>query len=147
MGRKIAEHKKELAYLLSMSGTPIKEILNRTSIKSNATINNWIQDEGWREKRAAKTVSRTELVNKTLMKINELLDLKAEDFPADQLSKLASLIEKLDKQDSPILIMDVFMEFSKWLQNRSTTDKTVTLDFMKQLNYLQDIYITNKLNA
>jgi hypothetical protein len=147
MGRKIAEHKKELAYLLYMSGTPIKEILNRTSIKSNATINNWIQDEGWREKRAAKTVSRTELVNKTLMKINELLDLKAEDFPADQLSKLASLIEKLDKQDSPILIMDVFMEFSKWLQNRSTTDKTVTLDFMKQLNYLQDIYITNKLNA
>ena len=143
----MAEHKKELAYLLYMSGTPIKEILNRTSIKSNATINNWIQDEGWREKRAAKTVSRTELVNKTLMKINELLDLKAEDFPADQLSKLASLIEKLDKQDSPILIMDVFMEFSKWLQNRSTTDKTVTLDFMKQLNYLQDIYITNKLNA
>jgi len=147
MGRKTAEHKKELAYLLYMSNTPIKEILDRTSIKSNATINKWIQEEGWKEKRAARTISRQELVNKTLMKINELLELEAKDFPADQLSKLASLIEKLDKQDSPILIMDVFMEFSKWLQNRSTTDKTVTLEFMKQLNHLQDIYITNKLNV
>lgn len=147
MGRKTATHKKELAYLLYMSGTPIKEILDRTAIKSNATINNWIQDEGWNEKRAARTVSRTELVSKTLSKINELLDIDAKDFPADQLSKLASLIEKLDKQDSPILIMDVFMEFSKWLQNRSTTDKAVTLEFMKQLNQLQDVYITNKLNS
>lgn len=147
MGRKTAAHKKELAQILYMSGTPIKEILDRTSIKSNTTINNWIQEEGWREKRAAHTVSRTELVNKTLKKINELLDLKADNFPADQLSKMASLIEKLDKQDSPILIMDVLMAFSKWLQNRSTTDKTLTLEFMKTLNRLQDLYITNKLNS
>ena len=147
MGRKTAENKKDLARILYMSGTPIKEILDRTAIKSNATINKWIQEEGWKEKRAARTVSRSELVNKTLMKINDLLELEAKDFPADQLSKLASLIEKLDKQDSPILIMDVFITFSKWLQNRSTTDKAVTLEFMKQLNHLQDIYITNKLNS
>jgi transposase-like protein len=147
MGRKIAEHKKELAYLLYMSQTPIKEILERTGIKSNATLNKWIQDEGWKEKRAARTVSRTELINKTLGKINELLDSDNKDFSADQLSKMASLIEKLDKQASPVVIMDVFTEFGRWLQNKSTIDKTVTLDFMKQLNRFQDIYITNKLNS
>lgn len=147
MGRKIDETKKELAYLLYMSSTPIKEIMERTGIKSNATINKWITSEGWKEKRAAKTVSRTELINKTLSKINDLLDSDNKDFSADQLSKMASLIEKLDKQESPVVIMDVFTEFGKWLQNKSTIDKTVTLDFMKQLNRFQDIFITNKLNA
>lgn len=145
MGTKISSEKKEHAYLLYMLNTPIGDILKRTGIKSNSTINRWIKEGDWKEKRAAKTISRTELINKTLKKINELLD-NPEEFSADQLSKLASLVEKLDKQDSPVVIIDVLMAFGKWLQRQATIDKRITLDFMKLLNSLQDEYISHKLS-
>lgn len=145
MGRKTATEKKEHAYLLYMLNTPINEIIQRTGVRSNSTINKWIKEGDWKEKRAAKSISRTELINKTLNKINDLLD-NPEEFSADQLSKLASLIEKLDKQDSPVIIIDVLMAFGKWLQKQAGIDKRITLNFIKLLNCLQDEYISHKLS-
>ncbi|MFK5855385.1 MAG: terminase [Bacteroidota bacterium] len=141
------ENKKELAYLLYMQSVTLKEICERVGIGSNKTLGNWIKDGGWKEKRAAKTISRTELINKTLGKINEMLDKDSDDFSADKLSKMAALIEKLDKQDSPVIIMGVLMEFGKWLHNQSTINKEVSLEFIKMLNKYQDLYITQKLNG
>lgn len=152
MKRDERESKKELAYLRYMQGMTLKEICERTKIGSSRTINNWIRDGGWKEKRAAKTITRTELINKTLQRINDLLEVTAEEngnkeIQADKLSKLATLIEKLDKKNSPILSMDVFMDFAKWLQSLSCTEKEITLDFMKLVNKYQDLYITQKLNT
>jgi len=140
------ENKKELAYLLYMQGVTQKEICERVKIGSNKTLNNWIKAGGWKEKRAAKNISRTELINKTLSKINELLDQESESFNADKLSKMAALIEKLDKQDSPIVIMDVLMSFGKFLNQLSNHNKEVDLDFIKKVNHYQDLYITRRLN-
>lgn len=142
------ENKKELAFLLYMQGVTIGEIMERCGIGSNRTVNEWIKKGEWKEKRAAKTISRTELVNMTLKAIHDTLEnSKAEDFPADKLSKLGALLEKLDKQESPVIIMDVFMGFGKFLHNKSQTDKEVDLDFLKKLNKYQDLYITDKLNG
>ena len=44
-----------------------------------------------------------------------------------------TLIEKLDAKGSPVLIMDVFMDFGKFIQNLSYTDKEVTLEFLQKL--------------
>jgi len=142
----VNENKKELAYLLYMQGILQKEICERVKIGSNKTLNNWIQSGGWKEKRAARNISRTELINKTLTKINEMLDEETADFNADKLSKMAALIEKLDKQDSPIVIMDVLISFGKFLNKLSNFDKEVDLVFIKKLNKYHDLFITNRLN-
>ncbi len=141
------ESKKELAYLLYMQGITQKEIQERVKIGSNRTLTNWIQQGGWKEKRAAKNISRTELINKTLVKINELLDSEVGGMKGDELSKLAAFIKNLDQQDSPVVAMDIFEGFGKFLQHRSHSDKEVDLEFMKKVNKYQDLYITYKLNA
>lgn len=142
----INESKKELAYILYMQGITQKEICERVKIGSAITLIKWIRKGNWKEKRAAKTITRTELINKTLKKINDLLE-SDKDVNADQLSKLAAMIERLDKKDSPVIIMDVFMQFGRWLQNQTYSDKEVDLFFIKKMNKYQDLYVTQKLNA
>jgi hypothetical protein len=144
--KKEMEAKKELAYMLYMQHIPQKDIQERCGIGSNKTLTKWIKDGEWEGKRAAKTITRTELINKTLGQINTMLD-DPEKFNADQLSKLAALIERLDKQNSPIIIMDVLMSFGKWLQVQTATDPGLNLDFIKMLNKYQDLYVTQKLNG
>ncbi|MDP2723195.1 MAG: terminase [Bacteroidales bacterium] len=141
-----SENKKELAYLLYLQGITQKEILERVGIGSSRTLTSWIQKGGWKEKVAAKTITRTELINRTLMKINELLAGDGE-IEADKLSKLAALVEKLDKQDSPVVIMDVLIAFGQWMQSRASIDPEVSLEFIKKINKYQDLYITNKING
>ena len=116
------ESKKELAFILYMQGITQKEICERVGIGSGKTLISWIRAGSWKEKRAAKTISRTELINKTLQKINDLLE-SDKDVNADQLSKLAAMVERLDKKDSPVIIMDVFMQFGRWLQNQTLSDR------------------------
>lgn len=139
------ESKKELAYLLYMQGIKLEEIRDRCGIGSSRTLNNWIKEGGWKEKRAAKTITRTELITKTLAKINDLLE--SETFEADKLSKLAALIEKLDRQNSPIVVMDVLMDFGRFLSDRSNLDRDIDLPFLKKVNRYQDMFISQKLNA
>jgi len=141
--RKDNREKKELANLLFQSGETQKSIAERVGV-SQQTMMAWVNQGGWREKRAASTITRSELINKTLKNISDLLEDGGEN--ADQLSKLASLIEKLDKKNSPILIMDVFVAFGRWLETQAPTNKDVELDFVKKVTRYQDAYITEKLS-
>ena len=139
------EARKEMAYLYFMNGMSQKEIMERCGIGSPVTLQRWIEKGGWREKRAAKTITRTELVNGVLEKIANMLEGNNENFNADQLVKLASTIERLDKTNSPVLAMEVFMNFTGWLQQRAATDPELTLDIIKTFNKYQDAYISAKM--
>ena len=83
--------KYEYAYLLYMQKVPQKEIAERVGV-SQQTLVKWKEDGGWGLKRAARTVSRDQIINKTLMKINEMLDSE-EGFNGDEFAKLASQLE------------------------------------------------------
>jgi hypothetical protein len=151
MGRKSDPKKKEFAYILYMAGELQKDIAERVEI-SPLTLINWIKDGGWAEKRAAKNITRTEIVNKTLMAISDLLDRASEEKDeeklsglSDKLSKLASTIEKLDKQNSVVDDIETFMNFGHWLQRRVNVDKNLTLDMVKLINKYQDIFISERL--
>ena len=85
--------KYEYAYLLYMQRVPQKEIADRVGV-SQQTLSKWKDDGGWELKRVARTVSRDQIINKTLMKINELLD-NEEDFNGDEFAKLSSQLEKI----------------------------------------------------
>lgn len=134
-----------MAFLFFMNGMTQKEILDRCEIGSPTTLQRWIEGGGWREKRAAKTITRTELVNGVLERIATMLDGDNKDFNADQLVKLASAIERLDKSNSPVLAMEVFINFTGWLQKQAETDRELSLDTIKVFNKYQDSYISAKM--
>ena len=95
MTKKESEMKRELAKLYYMQGLPQKEIAQRVDV-SETTISAWCRKENWEEMRAAKTVSRQEVVAKMLRKVSERLD--DENWTPDELAKISASIEKLDKK-------------------------------------------------
>lgn len=152
MGRKIEPDKKHFAYLLYMQGEIQKDICERVGLNAR-TLKNMIEDGGWSEKRTAKTVTRTELTNKTLSAMAKLLERledpkeKSEDLKGipDQLSKFMSALKSLEKGSTVIDDMDTFMNFNNWLRNRMPLDKSITLDIVKAINRLQDTFVNEKL--
>lgn len=140
------EAKKELAYLLYMGGEAQKDIASRISISAQ-TIGKWIDKGGWKNKRAASTITRGELINKTLNQISQMLDEENVDLNADKLSKLASLIERLDKKSSPVMIIEVFIEFGKWIRSLAESNRDIDLAFIQKLTRFQDMFVTEKMNV
>lgn len=110
--------------------------------------------DGWKEARAAKSVTRPELVNKLLLTIDALItqvnnsgDPMAMAGLGDKLAKLSSVIEKLDKKANVVDIIEVSMKFSKWLEFRAKSDPTITTELMKAINHLQDLFIMEQMGV
>ena len=66
------EKKKSLARTLYMAGLGQNEIADKVDV-SRVTVSKWCNTEGWKEARAAKNVTRPELVNKLLLTIDTLI--------------------------------------------------------------------------
>lgn len=145
------EKKKSLARTLYMAGLGQNEIADKVDV-SRVTISKWCSTEGWKEARAAKNVTRPELVNKLLLTIDTLItQVNDSNDPAliaglgDKLAKLSSVIEKLDKKANVVDAIEVFMAFSRWLEFSSQTDPEVTPELMRVINKYQDLYITEQM--
>ena len=145
------EKKKSLARSLFLSGMEQTEIAEKVDV-SRVTISKWCTADGWKEARAAKNVTRPELVNKLLLTIDTLItQVNESNDPAlvaglgDKLAKLSAVIEKLDKKANVVDVIEVFMAFSKWIEFRSTVDPEVTPELIKAINKYQDLYITQQM--
>ena len=145
------EKKKSLARSLFLSGMEQTEIAEKVDV-SRVTISKWCTSEGWKEARAAKNVTRPELVNKLLLTIDTLItQVNSSDDPTliaglgDKLAKLSAVIEKLDKKANVVDAIEVFMAFSKWIEYRSTIDQDVTPELVQAINKYQDLYITEQM--
>lgn len=145
------EKKKSLARSLFLSGMEQTEIAEKVDV-SRVTISKWCTSEGWKEARAAKNVTRPELVNKLLLTIDTLItQVNSSDDPTliaglgDKLAKLSAVIEKLDKKANVVDAIEVFMAFSKWIEYRPTIDPDVTPELVKAINKYQDLYITEQM--
>lgn len=145
------EKKKSLARSLYLAGMEQTEIAEKVDV-SRVTISKWCTADGWKEARAAKSVTRPELVNKLLLTIDTLITQVNESKDAtlvaglgDKLAKLSAVIEKLDKKANVVDAIEVFMAFSKWLEYRSQTDPDVTPELMRVFNKYQDMYITEQM--
>ena len=145
------EKKKSLARSLYLAGMEQNEIAEKVEV-SRVTISKWCNADGWKEARAAKNVTRPELVNKPLLTIDKLItEVNESEDPTliagigDKLAKLSSVIEKLDKKASVVDAIEVFMAFSKWLEYRATIDPSVTPELIKTINKFQDMYLTEQM--
>lgn len=151
MGKKVDPEKIQLAYMLFMAGEMQKVIAERTGL-SEVTISKYARIDNWDMKRAAKTVTKGELVNKILNQIAATLDnaegksIEEVEALADKLSKLVSSLTKLDKQSSVVDDMDTFMAFNTWCKRRMEVDKELTMDLYKAINKYQDAYINERLS-
>lgn len=151
MTRAETEKKKSLARSLYLAGMEQNEIAEKVDV-SRVTISKWSNAEGWKEARAAKNVTRQELVNKLLLAIDKLItEVNESEDPSllaglgDKLAKLSSVIEKLDKKANVVDAIEVFMAFSKWLEYRATIDPSVTPELIKTINKFQDMYLTEQM--
>lgn len=147
------ENKKSLARALFLSGMEQTEIADKVKV-SRVTVSKWCVADGWKEARAAKSITRPELVNKLLITIDRLIeqvnasdDVAAAAGLADKLSKLSAVIEKLDKKANVIDAIEVFMAFSRWLEYRAATDPEVTPELIKAINKYQDKYIIESMGS
>lgn len=145
------EKKKSTARALFLSGMEQAEIADRVGV-SRVTISKWCVADGWRETRAAKNITRPELVNKLLVTIDNLITQVNESKDpsligglGDKLAKLSAVIEKLDKKANVVDAIDVFTAFSKWLEFRAKSDPEVTVALIKQVNRLQDMFIIESI--
>ncbi len=153
MTKQESENRKSLARQLYLSGLEMNDIADKIGV-SRVTVSRWCSTDGWKEARAAKNITRPELVNKLLGTINTLIDQVNESKDptliaglGDKLAKLSSVIEKLDKKANVVDAIEVFMAFSKWLEYRSITDPEVTPELIKVINRYQDKYIIEQMSG
>lgn len=152
MNKAELERKKKLARTLYMAGKEQIEIAEQIEV-SRVTVSKWVNAEGWKEQRAAASITRPELVNKLLITIDLLISQVNESGSpeqvaalGDRLAKLSSVIEKLDKKANVVDAIEVFMAFSKWLQFRAQNDPNITPELLRTFNYYQDLFISDKMN-
>ena len=145
------ENKKQLGRSLYLSGMEQQEIAERLGV-SRVTISNWCAKEGWKEARAAKNITRPELVNKLLLTIDNLIESvnKSEDPTligslADKLSKLSAVVEKLDKKANVVDAIEVFMAFNHWIQDQANYDPEITPELIKAINKYQNKFLMEKM--
>lgn len=151
MKKKDIESKKTLGRSLYLSGMELTEIADQLGV-SRQSVSKWCSTEGWKEARAAKNISRPELVNKLLLAIDNLIEqVNASGEPeaigtlADKLSKLSSTIEKLDKKANVIDAIEVFMAFNKWIQEHACYDPEITPELIKAINKYQNKFLMEKM--
>ena len=147
------EKKKSLARSLYLAGMDQIEISEKVEI-SRTTLSKWCNADGWKEARAAKQITRPELVNKLLLTIDTLITQVNESKDptsiaglGDKLAKLSSVIEKLDKKANVVDAIEVFMAFSRWMEYRSHTDPEITPELLKAINKYQDKYLIESMGA
>jgi transcriptional regulator with XRE-family HTH domain len=150
--KKELETKKELARLYYMQGETQREIAAKVGV-SETTVCKWADVGKWAVKRASINITRVELVNKTLLAINAILeDFNNSDDPhktidADKLSKLAKIVGNLDKKSNIVDVIETFMAFTKWLQYRMTFDSEVTIELIKAINKYQDLFVSERASG
>lgn len=155
MAKKEMQDKKGIAEILYMQGEQGKDIAERLGI-STTTVSQWVKQNQWQERRAANNINRQEIVNKCLVSIDKLLEkFRSKEDPdigeytsvADMVIKMSNAIEKLDKKNSIVDIMNTFSGFLNWLKARLSVDPELTPEILKTIAKYQDLYINEKLTS
>ena len=137
--------KYEYAYLLFMQKVTQDDICERVGV-SPPTLKTWKESGGWEEKRACRTISIDDLMQKTLKKINDLLDRDVSDFSADAFSKAVQQLKALKENHTVDDEISTFLAFQDYLIVERGNHKEVTDHFIKLVVKLQDTFILKRKN-
>jgi hypothetical protein len=135
--------KYEYAYLLFMQTVPAQDICKRVGI-SAPTLKSWKDSGGWEGKRATRTISMDDLMQKALQRINDMLDNEV-DFSADAFAKAVKQLKELKTSNTVDDDINCFMSFQDFLIQQRATHRELTDEFIKGITRYQDIYIQFRL--
>ena len=137
--------KYEYAYLLFMQNVSQVDICNRVRV-SAPTLQSWKESGGWESKRASRTISIDDLVQKSLRMISDMLDNK-EQFSADSFAKAVSQLKTLKTHNTVDDDINTFMDFQDYLIRERINNKEITNDLIKLITRLQDNFIQYRLGS
>jgi len=142
------KQKKEWAKLLfTRENLTQAEIAERVGVRP-ATISKWAKSENWQLLKTSITITREEQLARLYQQLDLLQDKILERtidkrYPttaeADIITKLASAIEKLEKETGLNDIISVSKQFLDWL-------RLSDLEKAKELTLYFDAFIKEKLN-
>lgn len=135
--------KFEYAYLLFMQSVQQDDICKRVGI-SAPTLKSWKDSGGWEEKRAARTISLDDLMQKALQRINEMLESK-EAFSADAFAKAVKQLKELKASNTIDDDIYCFMAFGDFLIRQRQQYKELSDEFIKTVTRFQDLFIQYRL--
>jgi len=138
------ENKQSLAKILFLQGLTCKDISEKTGVSAN-TIGKWATSGSWQEERAARTITRPQLVYKMLQE----LDKKITDgnWKPQDVAMVANAIAKLDKQTNVVTVIEVFTKYQGWLAKRAEIDPDLDADFLKKTYRYQDKFVNEQMSA
>ncbi|NQU32760.1 MAG: helix-turn-helix domain-containing protein [Bacteroidetes bacterium] len=150
MSYKVKREQAKILYL--NTDLSQKRIAENLGVTEN-TISSWIEKYGLRDLKAAKTITKGKVVEMTWRQIADI-GQKAQDeerilTPAetDQILKLSKVIKEAEGLINVTIVMQVFLDFDKWLMDKMTSDKSMNdIELLKKINSYQNLYITNMMN-
>ena len=153
MAKKTNAGQQELAKILYMSGLQQDEILQKVPV-TRQTLSRWINANGWKEQRAAKTITRPQLINSILQSISKMMEDANkpgnEDKLAglgDKLIKAATAIQKLEKSTSVVDRIDSLIDFENWLMKNKDKYPAVTPEMINLINTMHSDYLNSHFSA
>lgn len=137
--------KKETAKALYLRGIPTDRILELTGVVRQ-TLSRWVNTEGWKELRAAHSITRDELTRKLMSVAGQAID-DPEKYAqnkklADDLVKIMSAIEKLDKTTNVVHYVEAFINFENWLLSNLPDYPQFPANIVQLLHQAFDDFLT-----
>ncbi len=140
------QRKKEVAqYFYCHTQLSQKEISEKVGV-SEVTISRWVNKENWDTLKSSVTITRQEQITRTynqIAAVNKRIAEEQNGIPtnadADLLTKLANVIDKLERETSISETVNVSIQFLEWIR-KVDTDKA------KELSAYFDNYIKHLLN-
>ena len=112
---------------------------------SKVTINKWVKKYKWAEEKVSLTVTREQQLQRLYLQIaaiNEEISLRDQKYPnskeADTINKLASAIDKMERESSLADIISVSKRFLDWI-------RPLDLNKAKELSGLFDAFIKDNI--
>ncbi|HRO76515.1 MAG TPA: hypothetical protein PLP27_10250 [Crocinitomicaceae bacterium] len=96
------------------NGETIKTIAETIGMSENA-VGAWVKKYSWKERRANLTAAPHKIKEKLLAQLEAVVNGEKPIFNSDDVSKIASAIERVDKKVSAQMIISVIKEFDNWL--------------------------------
>ncbi|MBQ3690301.1 MAG: terminase [Bacteroidales bacterium] len=137
------EQKQSLAKILFLQGMLCKDISEKIGVSTN-TISKWSVAGSWQEERAARTITRPQLVMKMLQELDK--KITDGDWKPQDVAMVAAAISKLDKQTNVVTVIEVFTKYQGWLAKRAEIDPDLDADFLKKTYHYQDKFINEQMS-
>jgi len=139
------KEKREWAKLLFIAENLTQsEIADKVGVSRNS-ISKWSKADKWEEVKASYTITREQQLQRLYMQIaevNKVIAEREQKYPttqeADMISKLASAIDKLERESSLSDIISVSIKLLNWL-------RAVDLNKAKEISQIFDAFIKDSM--